>query len=87
VEAGFACSKAPMTPVVLRWEIKGILCFYEGTHVCVCVGGHGMCMLLISSEQELHPYSMCARFLFLNIHDAIICSYVGHRNFVSTIPQ
>ena len=39
MEAGFACSKAPMTPAVLRWEIKGILCFYECAHmyVCVCV--------------------------------------------------
>jgi len=26
MEAG--CSKAPMIPAVLRWEIKGILCFY-----------------------------------------------------------
>jgi len=96
MEAGFACSKVPMTPAVLRWEIKGILCFYECAHVCVCVcvcvcggggAGHGMCMLLISSEQELHPYSRCVRFLFLYIHEAIICSYVAHKNFVSTIPQ
>jgi hypothetical protein len=71
MESGFACSKAPMTPAMLRWEIKGILCFYECAHcVCVCGGGEqGMaCAFYSSYQNKNHTFTVCVLDYYFYIY-------------------